>query len=276
MLPDGTMHPYSREFFHKGTKDEAVLVLHGFTATPAQMRPLCEALASEGYTVRAILLPGHGETLAAMERTGWRDWLGAAQKALEEMLARHARVDVAGLSMGGLLALDLAARYPVNRAVCISTPIRIQGGRVAPFAPVLKFLRRYQPWGVESTLAGELGEPYTEGYPGYPVACVSRLDRLRRDTWNRLPDVKAPLLIAQSGMDSAVRPDSPYLIYDRVGSVYRELLLLERSRHVATLGPEREHLFADVARFLALSDETVARESGHHVRRPEGMEGKRP
>lgn len=269
MQVDGTMHPYSRTYFHKGTRDEAVLLLHGFTATPAQMRPLAEALAAEGYTVRAILLPGHGETLAAMERTTWRDWLGAAEAALREMMALHPRVDVVGLSMGGLIALNLAARFPVNRAVCISTPARIQGGRLAPFAPVLKFLRRYQSWGAEPTLAGELGEPYTEGYPGYPVHCVRSLDTLRRDTWRRLPDVKAPLMIVQSGHDSAVAHDSPYLIYDRVSSVYRELLLLERSRHVATLGPEREHLFADVARFLALPDETVAQESRHHARRPE-------
>ena len=69
METNRTMHPYSQPFFREGTKDEAVLLIHGFTATPSQMRPLADVLSAEGYAVRGVLLPGHGLTLASMERS---------------------------------------------------------------------------------------------------------------------------------------------------------------------------------------------------------------
>jgi len=268
-----TMNPYAQPFFFEGTKDEAVLLIHGFTGTPAQMRPLGDALAAAGYAVRGILLPGHGTNLREMERTGWTDWLGAAEEALKDLLATYRKVDVIGFSMGGLIALNLAARFPVARFATISAPIRLQS-MIAPLTPVLSLFRRYQPWNPEPRISGEVREPYTEGYPGFPVRCAGQLDTLRRKTLRRLADVKAPVLIAQSCMDSTVDLDSPYYLYDHVSSVYREVLLLERSRHNALLGPEREHLNADLIRFLDLPDETVLEASKHHVRKAEAAGAK--
>ncbi len=265
-----TMHPNSQPFFREGTRNEVVLLIHGFTATPSQMRPMADVLSAEGYAVRGILLPGHGQTLAAMERSNWEQWLAGAEGALKELLAKYARVDIVGHSMGGLITLNLASRYPVNRIATLSAPVRVRSPLVR-LTPVLRFFRRYQPWNPEPPMEGELREPFNEGYPGFPVKCAWELEKLRRDTVKRMEDVKAPVLIVQPGMDSTVDPVSPYLIYDHVSSVYRELLLLEHSRHNALLGPEREHLFTDLARFLGLPDETVREVSQHHVRRPEGM-----
>ena len=272
METNRTMHPNSQPFFREGTKDEAVLLIHGFTATPSQMRPLADVLSAEGYAVRGILLPGHGLTLAAMERSNWEQWLSGAEEALKELLAKYGRVDVVGHSMGGLITLKLASRYPVNRIATLSAPIKVKSPLVRA-TPILRFFRRYQPWNPEPMMAGEIREPFSEGYPGFPVKSAWELEKLRRDTVKRLSAVKSPVLIVQPGMDSTVDPASPYLIYDHVSSVYRELLLLEHSRHNALLGPEREHLFTDVARFLGLSDEIVREVSERHVRRPEAIEG---
>ena len=270
-----TMNLYAQPFFFEGTKDEEVLLIHGFTGTPAQMRPLGDVLKGEGYAVRGILLPGHGTNLKDMERSNWPEWLGAAEDALEELLAKYGKVDVIGFSMGGLIALNLAARFPVHRVATVSAPIRLQT-LIAPLTPVLSLFRRYQPWNPEPKIEGEVREPYTEGYPGFPVRCAGQLDVLRRRTLKRLADVKAPVLIAQSCMDSTVDLVSPYYLYDHVSSVYREVLLLERSRHNALLGPEREHLQADLVRFFGLPEETVREESKHHVRKAEATGGKTP
>ena len=269
------MHPFAQPFFFEGEKDEAVLLIHGFTGTAAQMRPLAEVLKAEGYAVRGVLLPGHGENLAAMERSSWTDWLSGPEEILREMLAKYRKVDVVGYSMGGLIALNLAARYPVNRVVTVSTPLRVRD-RIVVLTPVLRFFRRYQPWDPEPKMVGELREPYTEGYPGFPVKSAADLEHFRRQTRKLLPDVKAPILIAQSGRDTTVDPASPYLIYDRVSSVYREVLLLEQSRHNALLGPAREHLFTDGVRFLALSAETVRQAADHRVRKAQAASEKVP
>src|SRR5579862_7709905 len=94
-----------------------VLVLHGFTGNPVSMRPLAEAIAAAGYAVELPLLPGHGTALEDMLPTRWSDWLGAADAAYRGLAARVDKVAVAGLSMGGTLAVRLAADHPETAAL---------------------------------------------------------------------------------------------------------------------------------------------------------------
>ena len=91
-------------------KRPACLLIHGFTGTPWDVRPLGEALARAGHAVRAVRLPGHGTTPRAMLEAGAPDWLLACDEALAELPGTQ--VAVAGLSLGALLALVLAARHP--------------------------------------------------------------------------------------------------------------------------------------------------------------------
>src|SRR5262245_58641905 len=76
------------------------LLLHGFTGTPAEMRPIGERLAASGYAVRAPLLPGHGALVEDLARTSWRDWFAAAEEDWTELGKRGKPRAVAGLSMG--------------------------------------------------------------------------------------------------------------------------------------------------------------------------------
>src|SRR5438270_13533902 len=90
---------------------DACLLIHGFTGSPWDMRPLGDALAARGYRVKGVRLPGHGGEPEAMAGVSARDWEEACETALDS-LASTPRVFVAGLSMGALLALLLAARRP--------------------------------------------------------------------------------------------------------------------------------------------------------------------
>src|SRR5918997_5982448 len=100
-----------------------VLVVHGFTGNPQSMRPLAEALAAAGCTVSLPLLPGHGTRVEDMLPTRWSDWSAAAEQAYEELAARCEAVCVAGLSMGGTLALWLATRRPEVRGIVLVNPL---------------------------------------------------------------------------------------------------------------------------------------------------------
>src|SRR5262249_46953134 len=85
-----------------------VLVLHGFTGTPFEVRPLGERLARRGLTVVGPVVPGHCTSPHELEQTTWHDWEAGAAAALDALRARCDRVAIAGLSMGGLLAARLA------------------------------------------------------------------------------------------------------------------------------------------------------------------------
>src|SRR5664279_2867243 len=85
-----------------------VVLSHGFTGTPATMRPWADHLAAAGFTVRLPLLPGHGGTWQQTNRTRWPQWYGAVEQAYEQVAARCDTVFAAGLSMGGTLVTRLA------------------------------------------------------------------------------------------------------------------------------------------------------------------------
>src|SRR5262249_50914792 len=65
-----------------GTRGLGCLLVHGFTATPAEMRPLGEALAARGFPVRGVRLAGHGTSVEDLARTGWRDWYASVEHDL--------------------------------------------------------------------------------------------------------------------------------------------------------------------------------------------------
>ena len=89
-----------------------VLLLHGFTGSPASMRPWGELLAQQSWTVRVPRLPGHGTRWQDMNITRWEDWYSEADRNLRELTSRCDQVFVAGLSMGGSLSLRLAQEHP--------------------------------------------------------------------------------------------------------------------------------------------------------------------
>src|SRR3954469_3996593 len=114
--------PGAEPFSASGGPD-AVLVVHGFTGNPQSMRPLAEAFAAVGYTVSLPLLPGHGTTVEDMIPTRWRDWSESAEGAYQELAARTRTVVVAGLSMGGTLAVWLATRHPEIAGLVLVNPL---------------------------------------------------------------------------------------------------------------------------------------------------------
>src|SRR5207245_4725127 len=116
-------------------------VVHGFTGSPQSLRGLAEAFAAAGFAVELPLLPGHGTTVQDMATTGWEDWSSAAEAAYQQLAQRCVRVVVAGLSMGGALAVWLAIRHPevagiavVNPAIDPPAPSFIEMMRGAPEA----------------------------------------------------------------------------------------------------------------------------------------------
>src|SRR5437660_1622383 len=101
---------------------DGALVLHGFTGNPQSMRGLAEALAGAGLAVELPLLPGHGTSIEDMLPTRWRDWSTAAEDVYAKLAGRSRRVVVAGLSMGGALAVWLATRPPEIAGVVAINP----------------------------------------------------------------------------------------------------------------------------------------------------------
>ena len=110
-----------KSFFWKGG-ETGVLLLHGLTATTAEVRPLAKGLLNEGYTVSGILLPGHGTTPENLSQTHRKDWIKASEEAYNELKRECSSVIVGGESVGALLALRLASDHPEIKGLLLYAP----------------------------------------------------------------------------------------------------------------------------------------------------------
>lgn len=240
--------PQAQPVDFDGDPSHGILLIHGFGGSPAQMRPMADALAGAGFTVKSIRLAGHAQTLEAMMASTWRDWLQCARDGFDRLSEKCEKVSVAGLSMGGDLTLILAGEKPVYRAISVCAPLRAKDWR-APFAGLLHRLMPYQDWSKDPPFPGVLQE-YTISYPGVPTRKVADLQVLMRMAARALPRVTCPLMVVEAGHDGAIHPKSAQWIMHRAASGQKQHLLLPGSPHTATIGPECRLLFSQSIAFL--------------------------
>lgn len=244
------MHPNAAPFFLEGGED-AVLLTHGFTGSAGHMRPLGDALNAQGYTVRGILLPGHGTSLADMRGSTWQDWLQAELTAVRELKEKYRTVTVAGLSMGGCLSLIAAEQMQVDACVTISAPMKTQQ-RFTWAAPVAALVMPEIKWqnGAVNDKERRLDPEYNIGYDGMPTKRVADLSHLMKQARKNLYSVTCPLLSVQSHGDETISADSAEIIQREAGAKVKELVWLEGVPHVCTISIEKDHIAQAMGDFL--------------------------
>ena len=215
-----------------------VLLIHGFTGAPPEMRRLGDYLYGEGLTVSAPLLPGHGTTIADCNGVRWQQWAAHVEGALADLRARCPTVFVGGLSMGGVLALHLAAQHPDLAGALLYAPaMQVSGGWRQWVAPVLKRVLRTFPKGKDDW-ADPDARALLWSYSAYPVVAGHQLFKLIAHVRRSLPRVTVPVLIVISKRDRTVPPAAADLIARGVATQDITRLTLERSGHVLTLDAE--------------------------------------
>jgi carboxylesterase len=245
---DGYLHPLVEGFEVHPDRSDVVVLMHGWTGSPAHMRLLAAELDAAGFGAVAPLLPGHGTTIRDMLDVTWRDWVATAAEAAQRVVDSGARLHLAGLSMGGVLAILLAPVFRPASLITINAPIRVVN-RTAPFLSIARGsprIRDYEP----AERHPEFAHDYAHHYDGTPIGSVADLLDLIRAAKSVLNRVSAPALVVQSLTDETVRPASATYLYEHLGSPFKRLVWLERSAHVATLDIERDRLAQEVVRHL--------------------------
>lgn len=246
--------PVCQPYFAKGDS-HAVLLLHGFTGSAAHMRVLAEGLAAQGFTVRSINLPGHATRMDDMRHCTWQDWLNAAKEEFTRLKAEYEFVSVAGLSMGGCLALMLAEQNDPTAVVAISAPMGVQN-RMMPLAGVASLFVPEVSW--EERKDDALDARYDKGYPGFPTKSAVGLNRIIREARANLCAVTCPVLVVQSDGDETIRPESMQIILDGVSSTKKARLCLKDVPHVCTISREGNRIAQQVGEFLRLAQKEEA------------------
>lgn len=226
-----------------------VLLSHGFTGQPASMKPWGEELAALGYAVEVPRLPGHGTTWEELNTLCWDDWYAELTAAFDRLVAENDVVVVGGLSMGGALALRLAADRPADVAGLILVNPAVATKRLdVKLLPVLKHLVKSFPG-----LANDIKKPGAEehGYTRTPLKAIHTLFQAWPALIADLPKVTAPILYFRSTEDHVVDEASEPIITGRVSSPDVTVVRLENSYHVATVDNDAQQIVDESAKFVA-------------------------
>lgn len=245
------IYPQAEPFFMSGNTDQALLLLHGFTASPSEVYPVARLIHEQSNcTVSAILMPGHGSSPELLNKCSWLDWYGAVKTELESLLASYTRVFVGGLSMGALLALRAGLDIEgLHGVVAINAPIFNRNPFLTACAPLYGYLRPYYP----KKGARALDELEAQGRFAYrvmPVKAFQSLMNLRIGIMQDIQQLKIPALIIQSLLDESVHPRSGRFLLSKTSAHGAALLELKSSRHIATMGPEKERIAREIMAYM--------------------------
>jgi carboxylesterase len=226
-----------------------VLLVHGFTGSPASMRPWAEDLHARGYSVSLPRLPGHGTRWQDLQATTYDDWYAEADNAFAKLKAEHDRVVVCGMSMGGLIGLDLALHHGRDLAgLVVVNPAVSTTRKDVKLLPVLKHVVPAFP-----AIGNDIKRPGQDehAYPRTPLKAAASMFTEMRRVRERLADVTQPLLMLRSRVDHVLDPSSGRTLMARVSSRDLEEVVLEESYHVATLDNDAPLIFDRSASFVA-------------------------
>lgn len=231
--------------FEEGPR--AVLLLHGFTGSSADVRMLGRFLEKHGYTSYAPHYKGHGVPPEELVVTGPDDWwqdVRTAYAHLKEL--GYEEIAVVGLSLGGVFGLKIALNEPVKGVVTMCSPMTMRTTDVM-FQGVLEYAHLYKK--KEQKSAEQIAEEI-ELLKQKGMASLPQLQQLVVSMRDEIDMLYAPIFIVQARNDEVINPKSAEIIFETVESPEKELKWYEHSGHVITLGAEKEQLHEDILMFL--------------------------
>jgi carboxylesterase len=229
------------------------LLLHGFGDTPQTLTYLAAKLSAGGYGVYAPLLPGHGRNLAAFTKSGADDWAHAAKDAFAEMHRRHRSVSIVGLSMGGALAVALAAEVQDVPALILIAPYiempRVLSGAASTHRLWGRFtgeLKAEHPRSIHDPIEREKNL----AYGAVTGSCLYQLLKVVTRARKALGDVTAPTLLIQSRDDPRCSRRGAEQAMRKLGAREKKLVWTDGAGHIITVDYGRERVCNEVIAWL--------------------------
>jgi len=207
--------------------ENAILMIHGFTGVPSNLKTAIDFFSENEFTVYAPCLPGHGTSPEDLNRTKWTDWVSTVDKCYQELKEKEfKKIFVLGHSMGGTLTLRLGELYSnIDGLIPVAAPVKLKGFLLR-LVPILKYFVKY--------VKKKPQKPHhyiTESYDVWPVPAIHELLKLIKHTRRDLGNIISPTLIIQGTKDELVPLENLDIIYDGIRSKIKRRLILEDVDH---------------------------------------------
>jgi len=230
------------EGFVTGNGSVGVVLTHGLSASPYEVKGLAEYLATKNIAVYVVRLPGHGTSLEDVGRTTWQDWYKSYREAYLSIKPLKQKVFVAGMSLGGSLALKLAEDEKVDGIISLAPALVMDDSRTK-YTWFFKYFIKYSNRNISKE---EL--PYY--YSKFSIRNVAEMMSLSDAVITNLNKINQPLFLMQYDRDCRVSPESSKMVYDGVVSRQKELVWLNGTGHVMLLNKDKEFAFEKVYEFI--------------------------
>jgi carboxylesterase len=250
--PEGWLEDYSREGSGRN-KRIGIVFVHGFTGSPASMRPWAHFFEEHGFTVRVPRIPGHGTKWQDLNEVEWQEWPAKVERELAPLVAWCDKVFIFGLSMGGANTLHVTARMAKTSMgeklagiVLVNPMIHIPGLRIK-FGPLIALITKGLP-----SVGDDIKKPGVDefGYDVLPTRGVLDLNKFLKATRAMLAKVTVPVLLFHSVEDHVLPVSNTEIILDEIASEEKTRIELTNSYHVATLDYDAEIIFEQSLRFV--------------------------
>jgi carboxylesterase len=241
-----------KPFYFSGTNGRAVLLVHGWTTTPYELRRLGKYLHQKGYTVSAPLLTGHGTAPADLENVKWEVWSADVKKAYLKLKEKHEKIYVAGTSLGASLASILAGDNPeITGLVLMAMPYRLRMEKLMwVFARFLLLFRKYYKKYYPPSFGSEAMITRKISYQTYPIISVLEILKLAKFSRRVMKKITQPCLIMQSSVDHIVTKKSLEQIFAKISSKIKQKKYIKDAYHTFISDIKNEHVFKDIGDFL--------------------------
>jgi carboxylesterase len=244
--------------FVLGSGEVAVLLIHGLTGTPTELRRVAIGLAKSGCTVYVPTLAGHCGDNADLQATGWQDWYEGVRKTFVGIRQKHEQVFVGGLSMGAVMSMYVASEHPgqVAGLLMYSTTLRYDGWSIhklafltpllmkIPFGVHICSFEEKPPYGIKNERLRAIverqmkdGESSNAGLLTMEGVTVRELHRMNAVVKKRMPSIKTPALVLHSIEDDITsRWNADYVERHLGGPVTK--VMLDNCYHMITVDLE--------------------------------------
>lgn len=247
--------------------EHAVLLIHGLTGSPFELKTLARRLHKSGFTVKGPCLAGHGQTLEDLTATTWYDWYETVHDTFKEMKAQYKTVSVSGLCMGALLALYLAYEegHKVSSIATLSTTLFYDGWSLPwykfllplSYLPPIKYIYSYEersPYGVKDERMRKRIEISLKessiAYASFPAQSMHELFKLVKIVKKTIQKVTVPTLILHAVEDDVASIKNADYIENNIGSSISRKILLDNTYHMLPLDNQKERVAAETIRFF--------------------------
>lgn len=243
----------NQPFFFAGTTKKGVLLVHGWSSTPYELRRLGKYLNESGYTVLGIQLTGHGTVPKDLEDISSEQWVEDVRSGYRKLQETCEKVYVGGTSIGANLAMILAKEEKdVAALVLMATPFALRMERVGLFFVKMmvlcdvKYRNKFYPptFGLSTTITRRIS------YQSYPVKNLLEVYETVKSARSNLSQIVQPCFILQSTHDHIVAKKSLKCIHDGIGSKIKRKLYIKRAYHTFISDIKNEHVFEKILNFL--------------------------